>query len=1206
MLKILQINVHHCVAASAALSAYIVKQDIDIALIQEPWIHKGKIKGLSIPDRGLIVAQTSGNPRTCIVAKHVLNLMPLWDLCSRDLVVAKVGVVGEGARREIILGSGYLPHDQQGHPPTEEIQRLIINGTREPLILGCDANAHHMVWGSTDINSRGEKLLEFILESNLEIMNKGNEPTFVNAVRGEVIDLTLANRKASDLVKKWHVSAEPTLSDHRYIRFDIESEEVTTLLADRNPRKTDWDLYNEVLVGQIRDCPRKARTTHELELMTDIVVDSINTAFQASCPAIVKRTSNKVTWWNRGLDEARTRTRKLFNIAKRNGDWDSYRTSLTAYNNAIKKAKRDSWRRFCGEVENEPTCSRLQKALSKDHTGNIGSLRTEDGRCTETVEDTLQELLQKHFPNCARTENPTSKDLDPCKTAMKRDWEEAKKIITPERVEWGINEFKPFKSPGTDGIYPVMLQKGLAVLRHPLCEILRASLALSHIPTSWRNVRVVFIPKPGRPTYALAKSYRPISLTSFIQKLLEKIVDRHIRDGALKAMPLHRYQYAYQSGKSCEMAVHELVSRCKKTLRYKEIALGAFLDIEGAFDNTTFASITAAMEKRGLSPLVRNWVNDMLKSRTVITTLQGTTVRATVTRGCPQGGVLSPLLWCLVIDGLIQTLEDMGVSIIGYADDITILVSGKFGATVCYVMQRALNTVERWCIKEGLSVNPSKTAIVPFTRRRKTGDIKDLKMYGVTLPMKKEVKYLGVTLDTKLTFQTHVNNVTTKATRALFATKAMVGRSWGLTPSMTKWLYTAVIRPTITYGAMIWGEKATQRSTMLSLGKVQRCACLLITGAMRTTPTAAMEIMLSLPPLHLVVMTEARVATYRMEISEHNVDLGLRTRAINGSPEETTLSMRSDFMKTYRVKRSFDVKIPSKDEWNNNNKLLDKGIGTIWYTDGAKNPQGVGAGIYGGKDQDSQISLILGVHASVFQAEVAAIDWCAKHIVNKGTSNGPVTIVTDSQAALKAISSPAITSRLVMDCIDSLEELAKNKKVRLVWVPRDQGLEGNLRADQLAKKGAKGTLVGPEPTFGISYETGKEIIRSKLAKDHLKEWKNSKGMGHSKLFLTGPTITPPKEIIHISRTKLRRITGLITGHCNLNKHMHRLGIKTSPLCRGCLEEDETPVHLLSECEAYNSSREAHFDKQKLSKEELSTIPWQKILDFMQETDLLQE
>jgi hypothetical protein len=64
-------------------------------------------------------------------------------------------------------------------------------------------------------------------------------------------------------------------------------------------------------------------------------------------------------------------------------------------------------------------------------------------------------------------------------------------------------------------------------------------MAYGFIPKAWRQVKVAFIPKPGKLDYTEAKTYRPISVSSFLLKTMEKLVDRHIRDGALRIYPLH-------------------------------------------------------------------------------------------------------------------------------------------------------------------------------------------------------------------------------------------------------------------------------------------------------------------------------------------------------------------------------------------------------------------------------------------------------------------------------------------------------------------------------------------------------------------------------------------------------------------------------------------------------------------------------------------
>jgi hypothetical protein len=124
--------------------------------------------------------------------------------------------------------------------------------------------------------------------------------------------------------------------------------------------------------------------------------------------------------------------------------------------------------------------------------------------------------------------------------------------VTPNKIKWAINSFDSYKSPDLDGIQPVHLQKVNWLLLPLLTKIFRASLAISFIPNIWRMTRVIFIPKPGRDSYDQAKAFQPVCLSSFLLKILEKIMDRHIKDMLESNAPLHRNQFAYQSGKSTQ------------------------------------------------------------------------------------------------------------------------------------------------------------------------------------------------------------------------------------------------------------------------------------------------------------------------------------------------------------------------------------------------------------------------------------------------------------------------------------------------------------------------------------------------------------------------------------------------------------------------------------------------------------------------------
>jgi hypothetical protein len=261
---------------------------------------------------------------------------------------------------------------------------------------------------------------------------------------------------------------------------------------------------------------------------------------------------------------------------------------------------------------------------------------------------------------------------------------------------------------------------------------------------------------------------------------MERLVDKYLRDEALALVPLHPNQHAYPAGKSVETALHQLVVRVEKSLDQQEIALDASLDIEGAFNNTSYDTMCEALVRHGCEHTIVRWIRATLEGRVAVAALNETSLRVAISRSCPQGGVLSLLLWCMVVNDLITRLSGSDVFIQGYADDTCLLAVGKFPNTVSELLQWALSNVELWCNEVGLSFNPDKTGLVAFTRKRKLQGLFEPRLFEVTLRLSGSVSYLGVILDSRLTWKEHVEAKARKAHNLLWACRRSFGASWGL------------------------------------------------------------------------------------------------------------------------------------------------------------------------------------------------------------------------------------------------------------------------------------------------------------------------------------------------------------------------------------------------------------------------------------------
>ena len=1178
-----QINLQRNKSAPAALTRRFNTYNHKVALIQEPYTIKTnknhnstsyKICGLS---GGNLIYCNTERPRAALMIDIGVNYMPLSEFVTRDLVAAIVTLQSADAQIKQVFCSSYHAGDDSAVPYL--FQKLVDYCRKEgfELIYACDANAHNTFWGSKDTDSRGTELLDFIFQKNLDLLNKGNVPTLFtlrNTTNGQtpvhdVIDLTLASNFISQRIIDWKVSLDASCSDHRYLEFALESVKAETRNF-RNPKLTDWEKYENLLADRIGRLDLNINTIRQLDRQVDKFSAIIKECYFESNKEKSVTTNKDNQWWNKNLTEFRKKVNKVFSKSKTSNNWDEYHKILSEYKSEILQAKFKSWKKTVEDLKDVPATAKIHKIISKSHKNKLGTLLKGDNTYTRTEKETLDELSSAHFPG-KTTQKPNKQYVN----YENLNANDSEKIFTIEAIKWAIESFNPFKSGGVDEIFPALLQKALNLIIPVLKIFYIKSHLWGYVPMLWRKVKVVFIPKAGKRSSFEAKSFRPISLSSFCLKTMERIIDRHIKDNVLIENPLHENQFAYQEGKSTDAALKKLFNQVKKN--YRNYSLAAFIDISGAFDNTSHDSICNALERKGVDRKTITWINSMLRERQAITTLGSSMQKFYVTRGCPQGGVLSPLLWCLVIDDLITKLNLSGVYVQAYADDVVIISNSICPVVARELLEKALKFVITWCDNNGLTVNPEKAEIVMFTTRRgkrthgadQPANSYKIKFGDKIIEAKNEVKYLGVIFDKTLNWNAHVKHIAEKARIALFTCKQIIGKQWGLRPSMAHWIYTGIVRPILAYAAFSWWEKTLEVTTQKILSKLQHQACLMILNCSRSTPTASMEILLDLPPLHIFLQYEALNTNYRFKFSEIPVIQKLSDEKLELDTtryKALQYPMVDKCLTKFNLRKHYKINIPQRQDWSDNKIRTEVGA-EVWYTDGSKHPDtgSSGCGLYH-ENMNRRIAIRMGKEMSVFQTEVMAINDCTYKNLSNNVTNRTIYIFSDSQAALKALGKTEINSKLVYETSNNLNKLASFNKVILSWIPGHSGFHGNEIADKLAGLGAKYDFVGPEPFTGIPWSSVKASLKQWMQDAVENFWDNRPGLVHSKAFIGRSNKNRSKKILELKRSEVRLITGFYTGHFPVRHYLRNINIATDDACRFCGLEAETVEHLLCDCE----------------------------------------
>jgi len=486
----------------------------------------------------------------------------------------------------------------------------------------------------------------------------------------------------------------------------------------------------------------------------------------------------------------------------------------------------------------------------------------------------------------------------------------------------------PSKSSSLDPIPTSLLKKYAEYLAVPISAIVNLSLSLGVFPD---DMKLAFVtPLLKKPTLCPddLSNYRPVSLLSFLSKLVERVVCRQLANHLFKCDLYVPVQSAYRPHHSTETALLKVVNDLLVSIDNGDAAVLALLDQSAAFDTIDHSILLNRLNACfGVSGSVLSWFTSYLSCRFQSVSISGvTSVAVLLLYGVPQGSVLGPVLFTLYNSPIHSISLKHGVSDHFYADDEQIYASFPLvpdhsaQARAYSLVSNCVGETKRWMSDNLIQFNDQKSdALVCYSKssRLKPTDI-PLSLGEASISPSDAVRNLGVTLDTHLTMQKHIGKV---CSSAFYHLRKIAKIRKHISRAAAAQLVSALVLSNIDYGNSLLAGLPDNR--LYPLQKAQNAAARVVTGARRRDPMSRHLKDLHWLPISYRIDFKIAVLTWRclngcapsyLSSLLHRRNLGGRTlRSSSSSASLTDLVPPSIHVKSYG-RRAFSNYAPTL--WN--------------------------------------------------------------------------------------------------------------------------------------------------------------------------------------------------------------------------------------------------------------------------------------------------
>jgi len=298
------------------------------------------------------------------------------------------------------------------------------------------------------------------------------------------------------------------------------------------------------------------------------------------------------------------------------------------------------------------------------------------------------------------------------------------------------------------------------------------------------------------------------------------------------------HQSAYRKKRSTLDHLIRLHNDINKTINNKGTTVAVFFDFSKAFDMLWKDGLIHKLHNMGINGRIKSWIEDFLSDRKIRVKVNNTlSAEYSLQNGTPQGSVISPVLFLIMINDFPTTMPDTNTSL--FADDSSIWRSGRNLQHIIKKLVPDINKIEIWCDNWGFRLNEKKTVAMVFSKNTSHLQQKvPIKINGKLIETVKSVKFLGLTFDQRLTWEKHIGNIVESCKCKINMLRSLTGQHWGTGKRSLLKIYRSLIRPKMEYGIEIF--HTASKNAWNKLEVIQHTCLRIACGAMRGTSTDAL------------------------------------------------------------------------------------------------------------------------------------------------------------------------------------------------------------------------------------------------------------------------------------------------------------------------------------------------------------------------------